>query len=155
MRLPPTDTDPLTRLVICIQDTPSARLDRHFDACVDFIMEALAKGGCVLVHCHAGQSRSATIVAAYLMRKERLGASEAVESIRLCRPQIHPNTGFVDQLNALELRLGLGGERSSNGGSPVGTSLDTCAAQESSDKVEPEAEAEETKDEKEEEEEQQ
>jgi len=103
--LPPSDKDPVSRLVICIQDTSSARLDKHFEACCTFIAEALAEGGSVLVHCHAGQSRSPTVVAAHLMREEHLSAAEAVDCIRRRRPVIQPNRGFLDQLRSFELRL--------------------------------------------------
>lgn len=107
IRLVPSEKDTLHRLVIAIQDNSSARLDRHFEACSDFILEGLASGGAVFVHCQAGQSRSPAVVAAYLMREERLTALQAVDSIRQRRPVIQPNQGFRDQLHSLELRLGL------------------------------------------------
>lgn len=107
VQLPPSEKDPLTRLIVAVQDASHARLDRHFDACSSFMADALAKGGAVLVHCQAGQSRSPTIVAAYLMREERLEAFEALESIKQIRSVIRPNCGFLDQLRALELRLNI------------------------------------------------
>lgn len=119
--LPPSEKDPLCRLVIAVQDVPSARLDRHFDACSAFISEALAQGGAVLVHCQAGQSRSPTVVAAHLMREERLPAAGALDGIRKRRPMVQPNTGFMDQLRALELRLG-------TGEAAAGFSADTAGA---------------------------
>jgi dual specificity phosphatase 12 len=47
----------------------------------------LRKGG-VLVHCQAGMSRSATIVAAYLMKVLGVGVDEALDMIRNVRPVI-------------------------------------------------------------------
>lgn len=44
-----------------------------------------------------GRSRSATIVAAYLMMKQGMSSSEALELIRQARP-IRPNPGFLQQL---------------------------------------------------------
>ena len=43
-------------------DAPSANLKQHFDRCTEFLDQAIASGGKVLVHCYAGVSRSATIV---------------------------------------------------------------------------------------------
>ena len=43
------------------------------------------------------RSRSATIVAVYLMMKKGMSSSEALESIRQARP-IRPNPGFLQQL---------------------------------------------------------
>lgn len=130
LRLPPSEKDAVHRLIIAIQDTSSARLDRHFDACSDFILEGLAQGGAVFVHCQAGQSRSPAVVAAYLMREERLTALEAVESIRQRRPMVQPNMGFRDQLHSLELRLGLSSEEEEAlaGGSTKSSSAPTIAA---------------------------
>ncbi|KAF9051219.1 hypothetical protein BDZ89DRAFT_1088719 [Hymenopellis radicata] len=56
------------------------------------------EGRGVLVHCQAGMSRSATIVAAYLMYTRHLTPEAALELIRKSRPQIDPNTGFLVQL---------------------------------------------------------
>jgi len=92
-------------VIVAVQDASHARLDRHFDACSTFIADALSKGGAIFVHCQAGQSRSPTIVAAYLMREERLTALHALESIKRIRSVIRPNCGFLDQLRSFELRL--------------------------------------------------
>jgi len=105
VQLPPSEKDPVTRVIVAVQDASHARLDRHFDACSTFIADALTKGGAIFVHCQAGQSRSPTIVAAYLMREERLTALNALESIKRIRSVIRPNCGFLDQLRSFELRL--------------------------------------------------
>jgi hypothetical protein len=56
-----------TYKLINILDCPSANLKQHFASCIKFIKEAIETGGCVLIHCFAGVSRSATITIAYLM----------------------------------------------------------------------------------------
>ncbi|KAI7834370.1 protein-tyrosine phosphatase-like protein [Kickxella alabastrina] len=71
----------------------------YFPACNEFISGALAVGGRVLVHCMAGQSRSATAAAAYLMHEQKLTAEQAVQAVKQRRPQIYPNQGFLDQLD--------------------------------------------------------
>lgn len=45
----------------------------------------LVRAGRVLVHCARGRSRSATLVLAYLMIRERLTLVEAVEAVRTHR----------------------------------------------------------------------
>ncbi|KAF7980552.1 hypothetical protein HWV62_37703 [Athelia sp. TMB] len=43
-------------------------------------------------------SRSATIVAAYLMYTQKVGPEEALDLIRRARPAVQPNPGFLQQL---------------------------------------------------------
>jgi hypothetical protein len=45
-----------------------------------------------------GISRSATVVAAYLMFRHGLTPDEAITWLRICRPIINPNSGFREQL---------------------------------------------------------
>lgn len=104
VRLPASEADPCTRLLIAAPDIASARLDRHFDVCSAFISEGLSKGS-VLVHCRAGQSRSPTVVIAHLMREEGWAADRALRFIQERRPSVQPNAGFMEQLRALEVRL--------------------------------------------------
>ena len=62
------------------------------------IEEAVAKGHSVFVHCGAGVSRSATMVIAYLMKRDKLTFAEAmtrVENVRYC---ICPNPTFQNYL---------------------------------------------------------
>lgn len=82
---------------VFVYDDPDEDLSRYFDESNKFIHKARKKGG-VLVHCFAGQSRSATLVAAYLISCEGLDASAALNLIRKTRPSVQPNTGFMRQL---------------------------------------------------------
>jgi hypothetical protein len=61
--------------------------------------------GNILVHCAQGVSRSATIVAGYLMRKESMSCQEALSFIKCLRPVSGPNDGFRAQLKQLEKEL--------------------------------------------------
>ena len=63
--------------------------------------EILAGKG-LLCHCHAGKSRSVTIVAAYLIRYHKMGAIEALGFIKDRRTQIDPNPGYIEQLIQFE-----------------------------------------------------
>ncbi|CAA7398788.1 unnamed protein product [Spirodela intermedia] len=88
-----------------VLDSPYMDLAQHFDACIEFIDEARREGGAVLVHCFAGRSRSVTIVAAYLMKKHHMSVYEALTQVKIKRPQISPNHGFIQQLEAFERLL--------------------------------------------------
>lgn len=52
----------------------------------------------VLVHCTMGISRSATIVAAYLMWRRKHSAARVLALMKKRRPRVNPNVGFIDQL---------------------------------------------------------
>ena len=54
----------------------------------------------ILVHCQRGQSRSSSIVIAYLMKKYSWNYQTAYSFVRESRP-ISPNTAFVSQLKQL------------------------------------------------------
>ena len=60
-----------TYMRCAVFDTAAADLRPHFDACTNFIERAQFYSS-ILVHCHRGQSRSAAIVIAFLMRKQGL-----------------------------------------------------------------------------------
>jgi protein-tyrosine phosphatase len=91
-----------SRLLIYEEDVPGTELAPYFAECSAFIQQALASrtGAAVLVHCIAGRSRSATIVAAHLMRTEGLDAAAAIAAVAKARPDVSPNPGFVAQLRA-------------------------------------------------------
>ncbi|KIY66872.1 phosphatases II [Cylindrobasidium torrendii FP15055 ss-10] len=83
---------------LLIDDEEDADIMVHFLPAITFIQTELDKGRGVLVHCHAGMSRSATIVAAYLMYTGGLTVEQSLAQIREKRPQIEPNPGFLLQL---------------------------------------------------------
>ncbi|KAF8165517.1 protein-tyrosine phosphatase-like protein [Crassisporium funariophilum] len=88
---------------ISVADVDYADLLIHLPAACQFIDQALRSGGVVLVHCVQGISRSAAVVAAYLMWSRRLRATQALEIVRTARDQIWPNPGFQEQLVLFEL----------------------------------------------------
>ena len=53
----------------------------------------------------AGASRSATIVVAYLMWKEKMKYKDAMDFVKQKRFIIYPNLGFRDQLKKFEEEL--------------------------------------------------
>ncbi|THH10023.1 hypothetical protein EW146_g8501 [Bondarzewia mesenterica] len=89
-----------------------------------FIEDALRAGGVVLVHGVYGLSRSATVMAAYLMYSRRISSTDALDTVRrgkapppssqsepdltshpcdTAREQIWPNAGFLEQLSMFEM----------------------------------------------------
>ena len=89
-------------LHIRLVDEEIEQIGCHFDETYAFLESALKRGS-VLVHCAQGVSRSASVVAAYLIRKEELTLKEALASICVVR-QVHPNRGFMKQLENYEHR---------------------------------------------------
>ncbi|KAK6051609.1 dual specificity phosphatase, catalytic domain protein [Cooperia oncophora] len=63
---------------------------------IAYITRAVQSGG------NVGVSRSATIVAAYVMQKLRYSPEKAVEYIKIARPLVCPNEGFFTQLQIFE-----------------------------------------------------
>lgn len=59
---------------------------------------AHARPAGVLVHCTLGVSRSAAVVAAYIMARARVSLPEALVWLRAARPWVRPNDGFLEQL---------------------------------------------------------
>ena len=107
-----------------LPDRETADIASCLPRCLAFIDAALAAGGTVLVHCRRappahppvsahcahvvssgalpsrsqGQSRSATVVAAYVARETRCGSAEALARVCQKRYVADPNPGFVRQL---------------------------------------------------------
>ncbi|KAF6135683.1 hypothetical protein GIB67_028254 [Kingdonia uniflora] len=89
------------RMAASLEDVASENLLDCLEVCLNFIDES-RKHGSVLVHCFAGQSRSAAVMTAYLMRTEQLSLEDALTSLRLSRETVCPNDGFLYQLKSFE-----------------------------------------------------
>ena len=92
------------RFRVPVDDFVDHRICEHFADSVRFIAEAMEKqAGHVLIHCKHGQSRSATIAAAYLLYdSQQKGTPKTVQEVladlKHCRPRVSPNEGFLKQL---------------------------------------------------------
>jgi len=76
-------------------------LDSIIPAALQFIQTALDAGGCVLVHCQHGHSRSVAVVAAFLMRSRSITAAAAHDIIAAAR-LLDINPAFQIQLLILQ-----------------------------------------------------
>jgi len=87
-----------------VDDTPADApiMAVHLPEAVAIIDEHLLDGQGVLVHCHAGVSRSASVVAAYLMSKEGLTPEQAIAHVKRCKPETFSNgTNFIKALRSV------------------------------------------------------
>lgn len=87
-----------------IDDLPveSDRMLRVIDEMLPTIYERLVTGETVYVHCHAGISRSATLVLALLIRYFGYGYESALAHVKKYRPVVQPNRGFRELLQQFE-----------------------------------------------------
>lgn len=71
---------------------------QYFVSSSSYISKSIRKGGAVLVHCFAGQSRSSALVMAHLIRTQGVTVEAALQCLRVVRPCAQPNAGFMRQL---------------------------------------------------------
>lgn len=90
-------------------DHPKENIDQYLLNAIDEIEYTREHSEKILVHCHQGISRSATLVIAYVAWKDGLSIADALMFVKSKRGIIHPNAGFLNQLNSFETRLKGGG----------------------------------------------
>ncbi|KAK5083569.1 hypothetical protein LTR05_006072 [Lithohypha guttulata] len=95
----PVNMDKFVQKLIIMDDTIDANLLPKLGEACDWIDEMMSKAdGGVLVHCQLGQSRSASVVIAYLMRKQNMDYQTALSKVKYRRSIVRPNPGFQTQL---------------------------------------------------------
>lgn len=87
---------------IYINDNKHENISAFLDESLAFIKQDKQN---VFVHCSAGVSRSVSIIIAYLIKEKKMTYDTALHCIRMIRPIANPNSGFVSQLKAYELKL--------------------------------------------------
>ncbi|UJR33841.1 hypothetical protein I4U23_021264 [Adineta vaga] len=102
--LPIDSNDNYIRKHIRVEDIETTDLLTEFDACYDFILNALTENSTnnVLIHCLVGVSRSATIACMWLMHRYKLSVDDALKRLRNARPGVQPNPSFTSQLYLFE-----------------------------------------------------
>ena len=83
-----------------LHDTPREDISPVMYSAVEFIDDAIEKGGKVYVHCHQGVSRSSSMTIAYLMWKRDLTFDQAFQHVKERRGVVSPNAGFICRLLA-------------------------------------------------------
>jgi protein-tyrosine phosphatase len=94
----PPYPDDFNYLVINALDTQNTDLFDTFDVSGDFIDDAIMDDSKILIHCQAGRSRSATILAAYIIKTFGIEVGLVISLIKNKRSIIEPNKYFVSQL---------------------------------------------------------
>uniref|UniRef100_UPI001EAF7617 dual specificity protein phosphatase 16-like n=1 Tax=Oncorhynchus gorbuscha TaxID=8017 RepID=UPI001EAF7617 len=92
-------------LRVPVNDSFCEKILPWLDRSVEFIEKAKASNACVLVHCLAGISRSATIAIAYIMTRMDMSLDEAYRFVKEKRPTISPNFNFLGQLLDFEKKI--------------------------------------------------
>ena len=90
---------------IAVEDSHDVNMLQHLPEAFSFIEDARERGEKVLVHCHAGMSRSVTIILAYLMKYYDHSLESAYDFVKQRKGDIAPNFSFMGQLLEFQLRL--------------------------------------------------
>jgi len=93
--------DIVYKWIQAVDDETTNMLDYLEDA-LSFIDDARAKGGSVLVHCHAGMSRSGSVVIGLVMRDKQICFKEAWAFVTCGRSIVRPIEHFRQQLTIYE-----------------------------------------------------
>ena len=85
-------------LYLQLKDRPEQSIMSVVPRAVHFIANVRQAGGRVLIHCESGVSRAGAIATAYVMKTQGVDVDKALEIVRVQRPCIQPNSGFIAQL---------------------------------------------------------
>jgi protein-tyrosine phosphatase len=88
----------LSYVTLALRDGPFEDVASLFPLVCDAIERARLGGRAVLLHCHQGVSRSATIALAYIVWAGGISVDVAYAAVRALRPIVSPNAGFMCQL---------------------------------------------------------
>ncbi|KAM3852090.1 protein phosphatase Slingshot homolog 3 isoform 5-T5 [Vipera latastei] len=87
-----------TYMNVRIYDEEASQLLPYWKETHSFISDVRTQGSRVLVHCKMGVSRSGSTVVAYAMKEYGWSLERALAHVRERRPIVHPNPGFMRQL---------------------------------------------------------
>jgi len=90
------------RVEVLDDDQEAPRLMASLSQVLAFVATRLHAGKRVVVHCDKGQSRSGSVVVAWLMTANNSTYEEALEEVRRHRSCVKPNGGFAAALQALD-----------------------------------------------------
>ncbi|XP_044294319.1 protein phosphatase Slingshot homolog 3 isoform X2 [Varanus komodoensis] len=87
-----------TYMNVRLYDEENSQLLPYWKETYSFISSARDQGFQVLVHCKMGVSRSGSTVVAYAMKEYGWSLEQALRYVQERRPIVHPNPGFMRQL---------------------------------------------------------
>ena len=85
-----------------LEDTNDEKIDSIFEETSSIIQQCYLQNKRVLVHCHAGVSRSSTIILYYMMKYLDFTLKDAFDHCFSKRPIVRPNEGFAKTLQSYE-----------------------------------------------------
>lgn len=89
-------------LKLGLMDNLEQDLYRSLESAYRFILEGSTGGNKIYIHCHAGISRSVSMLIYFLMKRDKMSFNRALAFIRERRPIANPNNHFVSQLIRLD-----------------------------------------------------
>merc|ERR1719474_2284405 len=92
-------------MTVAMADNGNSSLVDVMNRSFGFIKESQQHGNKLLIHCHLGQNRSATVVIAWLMTECEMNMHEAYLSVKAKREMIHPNKLYIQQLREYDKQL--------------------------------------------------
>ena len=96
---------PMLRVPVYDDPSDANKMVKYFGISSVAIRDVTRYGGNVLVHCRAGQNRSSTIVAAYLMTIKKIGYVEAMKLIRARKCETFRPMNFTPSLKEYQQKL--------------------------------------------------
>lgn len=102
----PRFTDiPMLRVPVYDDPSDADKMVKYFGIASVAIRDVTRYGGNVLVHCRAGQNRSSTVVAAYLMTIKKIGYVDAMKLIRERKCETFRPMNFRSSLQDYQKKL--------------------------------------------------
>lgn len=94
------DDSTFTYYQIPIRDNNTDSILTYLLPSYEFIDNALKKNdGNILVHCFMGSSRSTSIIANYISKKEHKNINDTINDLRKKRSSVNPTIKFINELN--------------------------------------------------------
>lgn len=87
-----------------MSDDESQDLELVFAKGTKFLQEKCNNRN-LLVHCRQGQSRSVSVVLAWMIKYKGLTLCQALKKVRTCHPSASPNLGFLQQLSEFASKM--------------------------------------------------
>ena len=88
-----------------LEDASHERIESIFEETSNILHQCHLHNKRVLVHCHAGVSRSSTIILYYMMKYLNYSLKDAFDVCFKKRPIVRPNEGFAKTLQEFEVRM--------------------------------------------------